>query len=600
MQDNISVLIATILLVIIIVVFPIYNVATRQDSMAKNIVVEITTNFADSVRSKGYLTQKDYETFLYDLNKTGNIYDVELEIHKPILLPSNDETYEEKYKIEYTKTIIKVMEDSVIAGENLTTNENSVIKQGVYYLNEDYKFYVRLRNTNATQAQVLLSSVFGGNYENRISVNYGGVIKASEWKRSDNAKITGTNIALSRPMDLTTPNGKEYKYGEIFTYVDEYTGEKNTVYGIVARLKDDPNAVNGGITFILSYTDVEFPGIDKDNKIGREQHVSTFITSVGFDANQRTVEELPDTGPNNYKYKITFKDITFDTSSQVYANAYLQINSGSAESLTGELGLVKSVDFAIIYEQEDRITFDLESTPDVINNTVVEPDANNKKAITFTGTARLGSGVTYGYIKEIVFEITNTTPSGTITETRTIAANQITGKASTTYIFEQGTGSVAAYAVDSRGNHSKKEIVGFIIMKDYLDQSLTGFGITEMNSTKITGATIKSYSFYVNTPSHSTTMGKDWWRVTGLVRNTDTWEVINPLNSSWVPSQPTGQTKVANKASGSGVNTGTIMINDTARYEQLKFEYCTDPSHSGRSCLSGATIRFRVSYQFND
>ena len=60
MQDNVSVLIATIVAVIIIVLFPIYNVATRQDSIANNMVVKATTNFVDEVRNKGYIDKVEY------------------------------------------------------------------------------------------------------------------------------------------------------------------------------------------------------------------------------------------------------------------------------------------------------------------------------------------------------------------------------------------------------------------------------------------------------------------------------------------------------------------------------------------------------------
>ena len=59
MEDNVSILLASILTVVIIVLFPIYNVATRQDSIAKNMVVKATTNFVDEARNKGYIEAKD-------------------------------------------------------------------------------------------------------------------------------------------------------------------------------------------------------------------------------------------------------------------------------------------------------------------------------------------------------------------------------------------------------------------------------------------------------------------------------------------------------------------------------------------------------------
>ena len=112
MQENISVLLATILMVVIIVLFPIYNIATRNDSIAKTMVVKATTSFVDDVRNKGYITSNDYDKYIKEISKTGNMYDVELEVYKPILLETSVDTYEEEYEIEYTSDILKKIEDS--------------------------------------------------------------------------------------------------------------------------------------------------------------------------------------------------------------------------------------------------------------------------------------------------------------------------------------------------------------------------------------------------------------------------------------------------------------------------------------------------------
>ena len=366
MEDNISVLIATILLVVIIVIFPIYNVANRQDSMANNIAVKTTTNFVDSVRDKGYLTKEDYQLFINDLDRTGHTYDVEMEIHKPISLPVNTDEYEEKHDIDYKHTILQVIEDSITVDGEVSSNSDSIIKQGIYNLDENYKIYVRVKNTDVTQAQVLFSKTFGGNFDSRIIVNYGGVVYSNEWKRSDVAKIIGANITLSRPKDM---DGNEYKYQELVTYINEDTGEKHTLYGIVARLKESDDAPNRGITFTLTYTDVEFPtGVN--NKSQREQHILDYIKPFGFDATIKKVKEISHSG-RDYKYTISFEDIIFSDKSQTYTTGYLQIDAGSAEALTGPLGLVKSVDFSIFYESLDlEIDYDVKLY-DADNNIVI-------------------------------------------------------------------------------------------------------------------------------------------------------------------------------------------------------------------------------------
>ena len=582
MQDNVSVLIATILAVIIIVLFPIYNVATRQDSIANNMVVRATTNFVDEVRNKGYIEATEYGNYLNELDKTGNIYEVEMEVYKPILISTASEEYEEKYDIKYTNGILTDMRNA-----DLVSKEDSVINDDIYYLSDGYKFYVRVKNTNITQAQILFDRIFRGKNKERIVVNYGGVVYSNEWAKGDNAEIAGTNISISRPMDYT---GKEFKYEEIAGVYDELTGETKMIYGIAVRLSDViPNASK--IKFLLTYNDIEefedASGRKLTTSTARENHIKEYFETEGFDSDI-TVEEkdrVVKNGRCSYEYMITLDNISYNFSYGAYARGSVHIKAGSAYSRAGALGLLNSKEFIITYEMSTP-TITMTATPDVITENVILPVSGGTN-ITFKAKGELESAS--ARIKEIVFSITN---NDVVVKTATVAAD-LSGRASTSYKFNEGTGSITAYAVDTRGNKSETIGYAFIIMNNYLSQSINKYGITEMKTVIINGATISSYSFGGSFPYHG---GTDWWRVTGLVKGTsDTWEVVNPTSGTYIPW---GETLRANYATGSNFNTGTVSLEDPKRYIQLKFEYRTDPTHDGQSCLRGATIEYKVNYKF--
>lgn len=590
MQDNVSVLIATIVAVIIIVLFPIYNIATRQDSIANNMVVRATTNFVDEVRNKGYIDKETYGKFLNELDKTGNTYDVEMEVYKPILLETVDSTsdakeFEENYDVDYTDTIIAGMENST-----LFKDEGSVKKSDVYYLYDDYKFYVRVKNTNVTQAQILLDRLLSGKQNERIVVNYGGVVYSNEWAHGENAESASANISISRPLNN---NLKEFKYEYITDIYDQTLDELKTVYAIAVRLSDEGVGA-GNIKFRLKYNGVEQltseSGTVLNTEVDRENHIKNYIETEGFVVEKQYIQVDEISVKNNgdtydYEYIITFSNISYNFQNNPYMEGRVKINAGSAYTKAGQVSELNSKYFVITYELNEP-TVVLASTPDVIADNVVAPISGGTD-ITFIVTGQLESDT--ARVVKAVIEITN---NGTVVKNETINLDS-NGKATLNYKFAEGTGSVSAYVIDSRGTQSEKVGYGFIIMNNYLSASINTRGITEMNTVVIPNATISAYSFGGAFPNHG---GSDWWRVTGLVKGTtDTWEVVNPLTGNYIPS---GQTLRANKATGADFNTGMIEISDPKRYVQLKFEYRTDPTHDGSSCLRNATIDYKVDYKF--
>ena len=72
MKDNLSMVILMILLVLVMIMFPLYNYFERQDDMSYSLVLKATTNFAQEVMNNGYLDQNMYDNYINQLTDTGN------------------------------------------------------------------------------------------------------------------------------------------------------------------------------------------------------------------------------------------------------------------------------------------------------------------------------------------------------------------------------------------------------------------------------------------------------------------------------------------------------------------------------------------------
>ena len=90
MKDTISMILAVILLVVLLIIFPLYNYFERQDDMSYNVALKAVTMFVDEVAKNGYLDQTMYDKFVQRLATTGNTYSIEIEAQKRLLTADPD------------------------------------------------------------------------------------------------------------------------------------------------------------------------------------------------------------------------------------------------------------------------------------------------------------------------------------------------------------------------------------------------------------------------------------------------------------------------------------------------------------------------------
>ena len=249
MKDNLSIVITIIVIVLLMVLFPLYNFFERQDDMSYNLVLKATTNFADQVMNNGYIDQNMYNNLVNELGNTGNIYDIQIEAHRKVLTKDKDnitgDTYVEQSYIDYNDDIFNSLEKS-----NGVMDKQ--LKNNIYLMNENEEIYVKVKNSNTTLAGSLFNSIIVTSSKTRIEVNYGGIIKNNSWAKID-ATYKGHIQAPGAPK--VTVGGEEVKSGNSIQISYNKFIDTDIEATSVAFNNQDTNIPNEIEKYIWSITD---------------------------------------------------------------------------------------------------------------------------------------------------------------------------------------------------------------------------------------------------------------------------------------------------------------------------------------------------------
>lgn len=205
MKDNLSIVILMIVFVMLVVMFPLYNFFERQDDMSYNLALRATTTFVEKVLNYGYMDSEMYDDFITNLSSTGNLYDIEIEAHIQTITKDPDNPNSDVYivqdKIEYNDQIFDYLDDANISSATLSKRD---VKNGMYKLNIGDGFYVKLKNSNTTMAGALFNSIISTSSEERIVINYGGIVRNNAWYKIDASYNEKVEIADASSSTLTT------------------------------------------------------------------------------------------------------------------------------------------------------------------------------------------------------------------------------------------------------------------------------------------------------------------------------------------------------------------------------------------------------------
>ena len=171
MSDTVVTIIAIFLAAILMFIFPLMSTADRADEISTQTVDAATTDFVDTVRSTGKITQANYDNFVQTISATGNSYEVEIEVQ--IL---DDNPGKKVAEADYTKV-----------GENYYYSEytsqilNELQRKGTKYLKEGDWVTVSVKNTNRTISDMLKDFVYSVTGNNSVSVTaqHSGIVTAN-------------------------------------------------------------------------------------------------------------------------------------------------------------------------------------------------------------------------------------------------------------------------------------------------------------------------------------------------------------------------------------------------------------------------------------
>lgn len=147
MGDSLITIVAIFLAAILMFVFPLASISEMNDNEALAMVQSYTTEFVDNIRSKGKITQEDYDSYIQKLGATGNSYDVEMEVQIADVNPGK-------------KTENQQIGDTTYYGEYTTQIKDKLDQNKQYNLKEGDYVVVFVKNTNTTISQMIKSVLY--------------------------------------------------------------------------------------------------------------------------------------------------------------------------------------------------------------------------------------------------------------------------------------------------------------------------------------------------------------------------------------------------------------------------------------------------------
>ena len=178
MVDSLSKMLAALLAVLLLYIYPAAEAANRQDELSQLTVYNSVTSFVDAVRTKGYITPTMYNQFQQELSLTGNTYNTQIEhLHKKYVPAYDDPANQLGFTGEFDAVMDGYYNEQimpVLYPDNLVSIDDPSRK---YFLTSGDSFRVEVQNTNRTPGAIFQEWLhFGAKSVNRVTANYGGMV----------------------------------------------------------------------------------------------------------------------------------------------------------------------------------------------------------------------------------------------------------------------------------------------------------------------------------------------------------------------------------------------------------------------------------------
>ena len=160
---------AIFLAVILMFIFPLMEISQRNDDVSQTAAQAATVKFVDKVASQEKITAGDYDSFIAEINATGNTFEVTME-HK--ILDVNNAPGKKGVS---TSKIGENLYYSVFTSDILAKLNSS---DSAYNLNPGDMISIDIHNSNRTISSMFVQMISGGQEgAYKIQVSYSAMVK---------------------------------------------------------------------------------------------------------------------------------------------------------------------------------------------------------------------------------------------------------------------------------------------------------------------------------------------------------------------------------------------------------------------------------------
>jgi len=167
-MNSLGKVVSVFFMIILLFIVPLQDMARRADTMSQVYVSNETTEFVNTIKNKGYLTVEMYRRYIEAIDRTNNLYKVQIVHSHKIVEPvvNENETIEEG---RYITRFFDTYQDEIL--EEFDKGE-------VYHFSQGDYINVTVKNRNKTLANQIFSLLSVKNVPTvEIFVTYGGLIR---------------------------------------------------------------------------------------------------------------------------------------------------------------------------------------------------------------------------------------------------------------------------------------------------------------------------------------------------------------------------------------------------------------------------------------
>ena len=167
-MNSFSKVVAILIAVFVMFIGPLLYMAQKQDAISQVYVSNETTKIVDSVKNTGFLSRTIYMDFIQKIDKTSNLYKIEIaHIHRIVepLYDENTGLFQNDYDTYYTNTYQDAVYEAFDQGED-------------YYFSRGDFISITVVNRTKTLATRIMELFYRSDIpDEQILVTYGGMIR---------------------------------------------------------------------------------------------------------------------------------------------------------------------------------------------------------------------------------------------------------------------------------------------------------------------------------------------------------------------------------------------------------------------------------------